>query len=235
MYDRYMPMSTRGRNVHDRFTSGWPQAVVFDCDGILVDSQDFWDAAFVRIARAAGTEIDLSELHLAGASAAQAAIVLSDVVGATVTPPTIEEALLRGIRSAIALPEPGARCVTDALVRHTRLAVASNGPAAVIDELLRLTDLRKRFETIVSADEVSRSKPAPDVYLEACRRLSVHPFDAVAIEDSARGAEAARVAGLVVIGVPSHGERFDADLIVDRLDRTELIRFLCSGRTGRRP
>jgi HAD superfamily hydrolase (TIGR01509 family) len=83
------------------------------------------------------------------------------------------------------------------------VGVASNSPHVLVDASLRSAGLHEAFAAVVSAQDVARGKPAPDVYLEACRRLDADPAQSVALEDSPTGVEAARAAGLHVIGVPS--------------------------------
>ena len=100
-------------------------------------------------------------------------------------------------------PRPGAVELVDALLAaDIPIAVASNSPRAFLDLVLRTSGIADRFAITVSGDEVALPKPAPDIYLEACRRLGADPTRSVGLEDSPTGAEAARAAGLTVIGVP---------------------------------
>jgi HAD superfamily hydrolase (TIGR01509 family) len=209
----------------------WPRAAVFDCDGLLVDSARCWEDAYAELARTldgALTELDASEL--AGASVAGAAAHLTRTLGTAV-----DEGELRRLlhESFVARPPramAGARALVGALAARVPVAVASNAPLDIVDGVLVDLELRGALRAVVSAEETAADKPAPDVYLEACRRLGVCPSDAVAFEDSALGARAARAAGMVVIAVPSiPGLRIDADLTVARLDDPRLLAYLGLG------
>jgi HAD superfamily hydrolase (TIGR01509 family) len=117
-----------------------------------------------------------------------------------------------------ARPRAGARELVAALRGTTPLAVASNSPEPFVRAALDVARLADAFATVVTADQVAEAKPAPDTYLEACRRLDAAPAQSVALEDSPTGVAAARAAGLYVIGVPSlAGVVLDADLVAPSL------------------
>jgi HAD superfamily hydrolase (TIGR01509 family) len=217
-------------------SSAWPRAAVFDCDGVLVDSRSCWEAAYGEIARTLGRSLaDVDLDALAGASVAEAASQLSRDLGAPVSHASVRAAL---DRSFMALPPaalPGARSLTASLARLMPIAVASNAPRGLLDTALASTGLANRFTAIVSAEETPADKPAPDVYVEACRRLGVDPSDAVAFEDSPRGGASARAAGLMLIGVSAtDGLRLEADLLVSSLRDTRLECVLGSVMRSRR-
>jgi HAD superfamily hydrolase (TIGR01509 family) len=201
------------------------RAAVFDFDGLLVDSQPAWDHAYRSVAAAHGQELELDQLGLAGASVEQAAERLSGALSAEVVPARLQALIVSAARTMAITARPGARTLVPLLARLMPLAVASNGPRELVDLLLREVGLASCFVAVVTAAEVSEAKPAPDVYLEACRRLAVGPADAAALEDSATGAAAARAAGLHVVAIPSGGESFDAELEATRLDSPEVLRF----------
>ena len=116
-------------------------------------------------------------------------------------------------------PRPGARGVVEALTGRTPLAVASNSPDSFVRSALAAARLDGAFDAVVTADQVAEAKPAPDTYLEACRRLGAAPPRSVALEDSPTGVAAARAAGMFVIGVPSvAGIVLEADLVAMSLD-----------------
>jgi HAD superfamily hydrolase (TIGR01509 family) len=99
------------------------------------------------------------------------------------------------------------------------MAVASNSERRLLDLALTGAGLSDTFAAVIAGDEVPSPKPAPDLYLEACRRLGASPGDAVAVEDSPRGAAAARAAGLFVIGIPYLPElEVEADLLATSLE-----------------
>jgi HAD superfamily hydrolase (TIGR01509 family) len=201
---------------------------VFDCDGLLMASTACWTRAYAVLAENAGRRISESMLSaLAGASVVGAAKRLSRELGCAVSADDMRRALAIAIASDPPQPLPGAQALTGALAAHLPLAVATNGPADLVVGMLERAGLAARFQTIVSAEDTAADKPAPDVYLEACRRLGVHPSDAVAFEDSPRGVRSAQRAGLTVVGVPSErGTRLDVDLAVGRLDDPRLVSWL---------
>lgn len=205
-----------------------PQAAVFDCDGLLVDSARCWERAYAAVAAARGRTLDDVRLErLVGASVPGAAALVGEDLGEAVG----EAELLAELERAFAAdpPEalPGACELIAALAERMPLAVASNGPRALVASVLEQLAVHDAFAAVVSAEQTARDKPAPDVYLEACRRLGVAPGDAVALEDSALGARAARAAGLFVVAVPSTpGTALDADLVVPSLADARLRAFL---------
>lgn len=115
-------------------------------------------------------------------------------------------------------PRPGAGELVAALRGRTPIGVASNSPESFVRAALEAAGLSGAFAAVVTADQVAEAKPAPDTYLEACRRLRAAPSRSVALEDSPTGVAAARAAGLYVVGVPSlPGVVLDADLVASSL------------------
>lgn len=183
--------------------------MIFDCDGLLVDSETAWSRAEATLYARHGVTFTLEHKHeLLGTSGPVAMATLERHLGLE---PGGGVALL-GELNVLALEEvereapalPGAVALVAAL-REARvpIGVASNSPHLLIGPSLRSAGLHDAFDTVVSAQDVAHGKPAPDVYREACRRLGADPADSVALEDSPTGVEAARAAGLHVIGVPS--------------------------------
>jgi HAD superfamily hydrolase (TIGR01509 family) len=189
-----------------RSPPGPEPAVVFDCDGVLLDSEAAWTRAetrlFARYGKAYGAE---EKRLLIGGSLPETGRAI--------------EGLLDRRRSANALitelvalaaeefagrldPMPGALDLIAELRGRRPLAVASNSHRQLVELALGGSGIGDAFDTVVASDEVPRPKPAPDLYLEACRRLGASPESTVAVEDSPRGAAAARAAGLFVIGIP---------------------------------
>lgn len=205
-----------------------PQGAVFDCDGLLVDSQICWERAYARVAAARGRPLDDVRLdRLLGASVAGAAALVSEDLGEPVGAGELLAALAESFAADPPEPLPGARELIADLAVRMPLGVASNGPREIVLTVLEQLGVRELFAAVVSADEVERDKPQPDVYLEACRRLAVAPGDAVAFEDSPLGAQAARRAGLIVVAVPSvPGVQLDADLTVPSLGDARVRTFL---------
>lgn len=205
-------------------SDSWPSAVVFDCDGLLVDTAACWRQAYEEGLRRQGRRLDQEQLaELNGASVQVAARRLDIETDAL-------RAALRhsiGVASASLVPMPGVRDLLTRLRGRVKMAVASNGPLGIVEEVLRCTRLVSYFDAVVSAETVRREKPAPDVYIAACRALAVDPSDAIALEDSPAGAMAARRAGLLVVYVPSlRGAQATCDLEVARLDDARLYSIL---------
>jgi HAD superfamily hydrolase (TIGR01509 family) len=224
MYGTFVPMESQvTRFLQVGKASGtWPQAAVFDCDGLLIDTAECWREAFVRTLHLDGRELDAHTLQrLNGASVRSAAEILD--VSPLALRVELDEAFQRTELAAL----PGAALLTERLQARMPLAVATNGPGDLVGRALERVRLRNAFAAVVSAETQARDKPAPDVYLAACAQLDVDPSDAIAFEDSAVGAQAARRAGLTVVLVPSNPrERIDADLRVPRLDDDRLASLL---------
>jgi len=205
-----------------------PQAAVFDCDGLLVDSQHCWERAYAQVAAARGRSLDDVRLErLLGASVAIAARVLGDELGDPVSERELRSALAASFAANPPEALPGACELVAELSAQMPLGVASNGPRDVLGGVLEQLGMRAAFSAIVSAEETERDKPEPHVYLEACRRLGVPPACAVALEDSPLGAQAARAAGLTLVLVaPDPDPEVAADLVVPRLDDARLRALL---------
>jgi HAD superfamily hydrolase (TIGR01509 family) len=204
--------------------------VVFDCDGVLLDTESAWTRAettlFARYGRSYGPE----EKHmLIGGSLAATGEALAGLLGGDRTVAQLVDELLELAAEEFARgvePMPGAiRLVNDL---HGRpIAVASNSERRLLDLALDGSGLTEAFGAVIAGDEVPNPKPAPDIYLEACRRLDVEPRDAVAIEDSPTGAAAARAAGMFVVGIPYLADLVvEADLTASSLDDPDVRRTL---------
>lgn len=210
-------------------STSWPKACVFDCDGLLVASTHAWDAAYLAVTEAAGARPeDLDLERLLGASVSTAAAELTAQLGRSVDEPLLRQSLDTTMRQHQPAAMPGARRLLKAIEdRRIPMAVASNGPTEVVHRALHHTRLMSHFTAVVTADDVPRPKPAPDVYLCACRELGIDPSDALGLEDSLTGARSASAAGLVVVGVGIMGAtRGTVDLAVPSLDDRRLLTFL---------
>jgi HAD superfamily hydrolase (TIGR01509 family) len=186
-----------------------PNAVVFDNDGLLLDTEEAWTRAEQTLFAGLGREFTVEHKRtLIGSSRSLAAAKLETILerpgeGETLMDELHElvmEEALKGVT-----PRPGA---VELLARLTDaglpLAVASNSERAFLERTLGGAGLLHGgpFTAIVSANDVEQPKPAPDIYLEACARLGVAPGQAAALEDSAIGVASAAAAGMFVIGVP---------------------------------
>ena len=199
-------------------------AVVFECDGLLIDSEVRWAVAERRVVKAHGGEWteELRE-SLVGGSGEHTALAIAEWVGlAESAAPAllidVYDSYLAVIEELGVDPMPGARSLVVALAGHIPLAVASNTREHMVRATLAASGLPPVFEHVFTPSEDRRPKPAPDIYLAACEALGVLVSDAVAFEDSPPGMASARAAGLYVIGVPSAGVHdVDADLVLGSL------------------
>jgi HAD superfamily hydrolase (TIGR01509 family) len=184
-----------------------PAAVVFDNDGLLLDTEEAWTRAETTLfANHGSTFTDAHKRDLIGSShliAAGKLEVMLDQPGQGVALMNELHALVMVEAEHDVEPRPGAVALVDALnAAGIPIAVASNSQRAFLDMVLHTAGVHDKFAVTVAGDEVPRPKPWPDIYLEACRRLGADPTRSVGLEDSPTGAEAAKAAGLTVIGVP---------------------------------
>jgi HAD superfamily hydrolase (TIGR01509 family) len=203
-------------------------AVVFDMDGVLIQSEEVWDEVRERYVRDRGGRYD-GEVQRAmmGMSSPEWSRYLHDAAGVPDEPAAINDDVVRLMLDAYRAHLPliaGAQDAVHRLADRYRLAVASSSNRPLIDTVLDVADLARYFEETVSSEEVARGKPAPDVYLEAARRLGVEPSRCAAIEDSHGGIRSAKSAGMRVIAIPNPSYPPDdeslaqADVVVRSLD-----------------
>jgi HAD superfamily hydrolase (TIGR01509 family) len=183
------------------------EAVVFDMDGVLIDSEPVWERVRRRfVADHRGRWADDTQDRLMGMSTAEWSAYLASDLGITgLTPRQVAEQVISGMADEYSrhLPLlPGAIGAVRALAGRWPLAVASSSPRSLIETVLATADLGSAFAAIVSSEEVPRGKPAPDVYLAAAERLSAAPTACAGVEDSSNGLRAAVAAGLTVIAIP---------------------------------
>ena len=187
---------------------GQIEAVIFDMDGVLVDTEHLWDEVREELTGEwGGRYTPEAQQAMMGMSSREWSRYLHEVVGLREPPEVINAEVIRRMlaRYEADLPVvPGAVDAVRALASAGyRLAVASSSNRELIDTVLRRLGLTELFEVTVSSEEVARGKPAPDVYLEAARRLRVEPGRCAAVEDSASGIRAAHLAGMRVIAYPN--------------------------------
>lgn len=221
---------------------------VFDCDGVLVDSERTWIDLMERYLGELGV-VDIGPETMRGMTAAEAVTALERAVecsaslggdsgdsgdgdGAAVvdgvprrTAPTAAEVdrAYSAALAGLAAPMPGAQAFVRTLAGTIPIAVASNGRREDVLGLLDRAGMLGLFDVIVTIDDVENGKPAPDPYLLAARRLGIRPMDAVAFEDSILGSRAARAAGCTVVGV---NEDLLLPLVADvRLGSLRELRF----------
>jgi HAD superfamily hydrolase (TIGR01509 family) len=199
-----------------------PAAVLFDNDGLLLDTEVLWTRAEVDLFERFGATFTIEHKRdLIGTSGPVAEATIARHLNApgrgaelmAELHELVMEEALQGVD-----PMPGAVELLDALDGRP-VGVASNSPRTFVERTLRAAGLYERFDCVLSADDVERPKPAPDLYVALARGLGADPADCVALEDSATGVAAARAAGAFVIGVPSlEGIVLDeADLVASSL------------------
>jgi HAD superfamily hydrolase (TIGR01509 family) len=186
-----------------------PRAVVFDNDGLLLDTESVWTRAEHDLFERRGLEFTpANKRELVGSSAGIAGGILERRLGepgrASALIEELNELVVAELEHGVEAMV-GARDLLHSLKhRGTPIGLVSNSPLVFVQRSLEIVGFHDGFDVIVSAHEVAAPKPSPDPYLEACRRLGVEPGpDVVALEDSPTGVAAARAAGLTVIGVPS--------------------------------
>ena len=182
-------------------------AVVFDLDGVIVDSEHLWDEARRELVRErGGTWTDEATRAMMGMSSVEWSHYMHEELGVDMPPQAISSAVVERLerlyRTELPLI-PGAVEAVTALAGRWRLGLASSANRQIIDLVLELADLGRYFEATVSSEEVPRGKPAPDVYVEAARRLGVAPGRCAAVEDSTNGIRSAAAAGMRVVAIPN--------------------------------
>jgi HAD superfamily hydrolase (TIGR01509 family) len=186
-----------------------PGAVIFDLDGVIVDSEIWWHEVRVAWARARGLEWDAADsAAVMGAnSAGWARIMRQRKALAEAAEPAILRAVVDGVVGRYAAEGAprieGAVEAVRAIAAAWPVAVASSAHREVIDAALAASGLAPLIGVVVSSDEVPHGKPAPDVYLAAAARLGLAPRDCLVVEDSINGVRAARAAGMPVVLVPN--------------------------------
>jgi HAD superfamily hydrolase (TIGR01509 family) len=183
------------------------RAVVFDLDGVLIGSEEVWDAVRERYVRERGGRYDAEvQRAMMGMSAPEWSRFLHEDAGVPDEPAAINRdvvaRMLEAYRCELPLV-PGAVEAVRRVAAGFPLALASSSNREVFEEVLELAGLTDCFRATVSSEEVERGKPAPDVYLEAARRLGVEPASCAAVEDSHAGIRSAKGAGMRVIAIPN--------------------------------
>jgi HAD superfamily hydrolase (TIGR01509 family) len=207
--------------------------VVFDCDGLLVDTEPCWTVAETAVFAARGLPYGAAEkARFIGKSVSATVALMAEMFGETGNEDSIRGEVLSSIAEVIgsqAEPMPGAIELVAVLSGRIPVAVASNSPRLVLDLALQRAGLTGAFGAVVAADEVTHPKPAPDLYLQACRLLGVEASDSIAFEDTGTGAAAASAAGMHVIAVPSpEAHPFAADGVFASLADPALLAWASS-------
>jgi HAD superfamily hydrolase (TIGR01509 family) len=202
-------------------------AVVFDLDGVLIDSEEAWNEARREFTlERGGRWTERAQGDMMGMSSTEWSRYLHDELGVGLAPAQISDAVVerleRRYREHLPLID-GAVEAVERLAERWPLALASSANRPVIDLVLERADLARFFRATVSSEEVARGKPAPDVYVAAARALGVDAACAAAIEDSSNGLRAARAAAMRVVAIPnsafppSEGALGEADVVLGGL------------------
>ena len=182
-------------------------AVVFDLDGVLLDSEQVWDEVREQLVRERGARWhEGAQREMMGMSSVEWSRYMHDELGVSDPPEEISNEVARRLAEVYRERLPlidGAVEAVERLAAHWPLGLASSSNRELIDLVLELSGLAPFFHATVSSEEVPRGKPAPDVYLEAARGLGVPPENCAAVEDSRNGIRAAKAAGMRVIAIPN--------------------------------
>ncbi|CAM4071713.1 HAD family hydrolase [Helcobacillus massiliensis] len=206
-----------------------PRALVFDCDGLLLDTESLWNRTQQAVLADYGTTLtDEQEAAIMGTTLHDTATIIAGAAGRSVeqVKSDVSEHFTRSLHGSIEVM-PGARELLASLHGRIPMAVASNSSPDELQLKLEEGGLIGFFDSLHSAGSVERPKPAPDMYLAAARDLGVEPEHCLAFEDSPVGGRAAKAAGMRLVGIPSTALPVDvADVQVQSLCDPRLIEYL---------
>jgi HAD superfamily hydrolase (TIGR01509 family) len=221
------------------------EGVVFDLDGVILDSEELWNEVREGLARErGGAWSERATTDMMGMSSTEWSLYMHEVVGLQEPPEEINrEVVLRMIdRYSKRLPLiDGAVEAVQRVAARWPLGLASSSNRELIDRALDVSGLAQYFHATVSSEEVERGKPAPDVYLETARRLGVDPAQCAAIEDSASGIRSAHAAGMQVVAIPNRAFPPPEDvlqlaiLVLKSISELEPDRLIAATRDSSRP
>jgi HAD superfamily hydrolase (TIGR01509 family) len=185
-----------------------PTAVVFDLDGVLIESEHLWEECWTRYAARHHVTWNADDTaHVQGMSAPEWSAYLAERAGGHDDAATCERAVVDDMVALLGEgrmePYDGAIAMVREVAGRVPVALATSAPRRLIDAVLDRNDLTSSFGATVSSAEVARGKPSPDVYLEAARRLAADPDGCLAVEDSSNGIRAAAAAGMTVVAIPN--------------------------------
>lgn len=218
-------------------------AVVFDLDGVIIDTEEAWSSVRHDFAEAHGGHwtAEIDQPKVMGANSMEWAAIMRENNGVDLPPAEIYRGVVDELRRRYAehlsVIDGAPEAITE-LAKTYKLGVASSSPLELIIYSLELAGLREHFQMLISSDDVPKGKPQPDVYIEACRRLGVEPAQAVGVEDSTNGLKAAAAAGLAVIAIPhpafppSEDALALADVVLDSISELTAANIERAGRRG---
>lgn len=199
------------------------RAIVFDMDGLMIDSETVYWAVGRELAREFGKEVSDQTLgKMMGRSPIKSVEIYAQDLGLSQSPrellamreARVKQALERGVE-----PMPGLFDVLDRFKRRHKLAIATSAPMELVEVVARKLDLRRYFDAIQTSDDVTHGKPDPEIYLKAMGRLGVAPADCAVLEDSSNGALAGKRSGAYTVAVPSQYTRDQDFSFVDYVAR----------------
>ena len=183
------------------------EAVVFDLDGVLVQSEELWDEARRKLADEHGIEWpDDATDAMMGMSSKEWSQYVHDEVGVPLEPEEINRKVLERLQERYRTDLPWIDGAQEAVTRigaEFPLGLATSSNREIVDIVVEMGGFGELLEVTVSSEEVESGKPAPDVYLEATNRMGVDPAKTAAVEDSTNGLLAAHAAGMRVIAIPN--------------------------------
>jgi HAD superfamily hydrolase (TIGR01509 family) len=217
----------------DRWIQAKPESIrglIFDCDGLLVGTEALFTQVESDIFRQYGFAFGLEQKAILTGNTIP---VVGEIMASTFNLPgkadSFAEKLTEGVLALMEeglTPLPGVSRFLEICSRAVPLAAASNSPRVLLDHVLQIAGIESWFAITVAFDEVARPKPAADIYFAALEQLGIGPTEAVAFEDSATGAKAAKAAGLALIGVPEAGAgRIGADWHVTSLEDPTVVQW----------
>jgi HAD superfamily hydrolase (TIGR01509 family) len=207
-------------------------AFIFDMDGVVIDSEPLHFEVDIQTMKYFGVPITKDQLEkYVGMTNPEMWALIKEEYPVTQTVPEIIEyqlsAKISALKELVIEPIEGIKeLIIEVRRRNSPIGIASSSPRIFIEAVLEKFQLREYFDCVVSGEEVSQGKPAPDVYLEAARLLSVNPHDCIVIEDSRNGIKAAKAAGMTCIGYVNENsgnqDLSAADLIVNLINDINL-------------
>lgn len=215
--------------LHDYFSKGKMtiQAIIFDMDGLLVDSEPVWnDARAAMAARYGKPWTQADHFNVMGVSTEEWVAYMIDRLGLSLNPDNVQAEVLDQMAALYRQQIPFRPYAVEAVqwaAAHYPTALASGSPRHLIDIVTQSPEMNGRFQVVLAADEVGKGKPDPAIYLETARRLGVAPAHCVCLEDSANGVLSGHRAGMKVINVPdlryplTAVQAGFADLVLDSL------------------
>jgi HAD superfamily hydrolase (TIGR01509 family) len=193
------------------------EAVIFDMDGVIVDSEEYWWQSRVAFAEKRGKVWSFDDQRSAmGRSTVEWARIMQERLMLDLPLEAIMREVIAGVNARLEarLPVlPGAIEAVKAATEAYPVALASGSPTSVIQEVMKLTGLDQVFELTVYGDDMQRGKPDPEIYLTTAQKLGVNPARCVGIEDSGNGLRALKAAGMYAIAVPSPGFPLNDELL----------------------